>query len=369
MELESRMSTMENILSEFDEIQQDIVFVVNDEDFETQLNQRLTFEIFFYKIIALCKKILADNEQVDISENVSVASNTSNGSATNWIRKQNWVEQKDRVDILGRFEQSNDKKLDKTSVKGFDKDKQKLNRINRVAQIQELTNQGEWFHVKSIDNPSDILSRGLIPNKLIDCQKWWQGPEWLVLDETGWPISNIPILENLPKMDTSVRYNSKITYGRVKPLIKIAQTESFSQEINDLVAQGGGRLQLSDLDYAKEYPILLTSKHKLTLLLFEAEHKRLNCCRVQSVKIIGWRKEYIAEPQRRNTWTFGNDNLQIGELVLIKDDNSPSLAWKLGRVTELFPGPDNKVRVVKIKTQCSELNLSISKLCPLRLNQ
>lgn len=573
---------------------------------------------------------------------------------------------------------------------------------NRIGQIQELTHTVDWHHVKSADNPADILSRGLAPNKIIDCQKWWQGPEWLVLDETCWPVSNCPVIENLPEVDTPVktvqlvisidifpfekfsclnRLKRGVAYcfrfirlfkpGEIqfkgvlracevdhamKALIKISQRESFSQEIQNLegknprVAKGianlnpfidengflrvGGRLQLSYLDYAKKHPILLSAKHRFTLLLFEAEHKRLlhagpqmllssirehywviggrnlarkvahrcvKCLRanpkpltqimgtlpkprvcpqppfyttgldyagpfsirerygrgakfskcylcifvcfttkavhlevvsdltteafiatfrrfvsrrgkpltiysdngsnlvgantelknlgqfmknqsgslsehaanvgvswkfipanspnfgglwesgVKSCKfhlkrvmanaaltfegfctlltqveavlnsrplvplssnpndmdvltpahfLIGrrltalpdpdvkeiplnrlsrfqhiqmlvqhfwsrWTKEYITELQCRNKWTSEKENIKIGQLVLIKDDNLPPLAWKLGRVTELFPGPDHKVRVVKIKTQCGEIKRAISKLCPL----
>ncbi|KAJ8973948.1 hypothetical protein NQ317_013387 [Molorchus minor] len=77
-----------------------------------------------------------------------------------------------------------------------------------------------------------------------------------------------------------------------------------------------------------------------------------------------WSKKCLVERQRRNKWGYERENLQIGQLVLIKDDNLPPLVWKLGRIVELFPGPENKVRVVKIKTQRSELKRAITKLCP-----
>ena len=577
---------------------------------------------------------------------------------------------------------------------------------NRVGQIQELTNQDTWHYIKSSDNPADVLSRGLAPNKILHCQKWWQGPEWLNLDETCWPLSNLPFIENLPETVTPAKIVQlttskdmfpfekfsclkRLTRGiaycfrfvhlfkpteiqfkgylrkceidhAMKSLIKIAQRESFSQEIHDLekknpqVAKSlatlnpfidehgllrvGGRLQLSYLDYAKKHPILLAPKHKFTLLLFEAEHKRLlhagpqlllstirenywviggrnlarkvthqciKCFRanpkpltqimgclpksrvrpqppfhttgvdyagpffikerygrgarlskcylcifvcfttkavhlelvsnltteafiatfrrfvsrrgkpltiysdngsnlvgadtelqslgefmkgyadslseyaanegvswkfipanspnfgglweagVKSCKFhlkrvmtnasltfegfstllsqveailnsrplvplstnpndmdvltpshfligrrltavpdpdvtdiplnrlsrfqhiqmlvqhfwIRWSKEYITELQHRSKWTSTRDNLQIGQLVLIKEDNLPPLAWKLGRITEVFPGPDNRVRVAKIKTQFSEVKRAVSKLCPLPLDK
>ncbi|GFW22816.1 integrase catalytic domain-containing protein [Trichonephila clavipes] len=81
-----------------------------------------------------------------------------------------------------------------------------------------------------------------------------------------------------------------------------------------------------------------------------------------------WSSEYLTLLQSRSKWLIVQKNLDIGDLVLIKHDNSPPLQWKLGKVTETFPGKDGKVRVVKVKTQTSELVRPIAKLCPLPIN-
>ncbi|GFV10443.1 uncharacterized protein TNCV_1950941 [Trichonephila clavipes] len=81
-----------------------------------------------------------------------------------------------------------------------------------------------------------------------------------------------------------------------------------------------------------------------------------------------WSSEYLTLLQSRSKWRIVQKNLDIGDLVLIKHDNSPPLQWKLGKVTETFPGKDGKVRVVKVKTQTSELVRPIAKLCPLPIN-
>ncbi|GFV82128.1 integrase catalytic domain-containing protein [Trichonephila clavipes] len=81
-----------------------------------------------------------------------------------------------------------------------------------------------------------------------------------------------------------------------------------------------------------------------------------------------WSSEYLTLLQSRSKWRIVQKNLDIGDLVLIKHDNSPPLQWKLGKVTETFPGNDGKVRVVKVKTQTSELVRPIAKLYPLPIN-
>ncbi|GFR25022.1 integrase catalytic domain-containing protein [Trichonephila clavata] len=81
-----------------------------------------------------------------------------------------------------------------------------------------------------------------------------------------------------------------------------------------------------------------------------------------------WSSEYLTLLQSRSKWRIFQKNLDIGDLVLIKHDNSPPLQRKLGKVTETFPGKGGKVRVVKVKTQTSELVRPIAKLCPLPIN-
>ncbi|GFW54512.1 integrase catalytic domain-containing protein [Trichonephila clavipes] len=50
---------------------------------------------------------------------------------------------------------------------------------NRVRIIQELTESDFWKHVNSENNPADILSRGISPDKIQHCELWWFGPPFL----------------------------------------------------------------------------------------------------------------------------------------------------------------------------------------------
>ncbi|GBP06115.1 hypothetical protein EVAR_71732_1 [Eumeta japonica] len=47
---------------------------------------------------------------------------------------------------------------------------------NRIAAIHELSIAEQWRHVKSKENPADILSRGLAPSKLAASTLWFYGP-------------------------------------------------------------------------------------------------------------------------------------------------------------------------------------------------
>lgn len=78
-----------------------------------------------------------------------------------------------------------------------------------------------------------------------------------------------------------------------------------------------------------------------------------------------WSQEYLHTLQQRGKWQFSKDNISVGDLVIIKEDNLPPLQWCLGRVTKVFPGPDSVVRVVELKTNTGVYKRSTAKLCPL----
>lgn len=72
---------------------------------------------------------------------------------------------------------------------------------NRVAKCQENLDPRHFYHVSGIDNPSDCLSRGLLPEQLLAHPLWWTGSPWLCSPVAGWPI--VPFIpepvETLPE--------------------------------------------------------------------------------------------------------------------------------------------------------------------------
>lgn len=75
-----------------------------------------------------------------------------------------------------------------------------------------------------------------------------------------------------------------------------------------------------------------------------------------------WRKAYLQSLQDRTKWTCPQENLKINDLVFVKTENVPPARWPLGRVMDVHPGKDEKVRVATIKTSTSELQRPIVKL-------
>ncbi|XP_062558236.1 uncharacterized protein LOC134223115 [Armigeres subalbatus] len=58
---------------------------------------------------------------------------------------------------------------------------------NRVSEIQHLTRHGIWRHVAGLENPADIISRGMLPTQLKETDLWWYGPTWLQQTPRFWP--------------------------------------------------------------------------------------------------------------------------------------------------------------------------------------
>ncbi|XP_022183202.1 uncharacterized protein LOC111042814 [Myzus persicae] len=76
-----------------------------------------------------------------------------------------------------------------------------------------------------------------------------------------------------------------------------------------------------------------------------------------------WRTEYLQSLQVRNKWQKPKQNLQIGDLVLIREDFETPLAWRRGRVVDVHKGSDGFIRVATIKTHTGEVKRPVHKLC------
>lgn len=72
--------------------------------------------------------------------------------------------------------------------------------VNRVSEIQTLTNNDNWFHENSRDNPADLMSRGMLPNDVSTSNLWWHGPHWLNENLNEVSINHTPlVIAELPE--------------------------------------------------------------------------------------------------------------------------------------------------------------------------
>ncbi|XP_059825131.1 uncharacterized protein LOC132393752 [Hypanus sabinus] len=63
-----------------------------------------------------------------------------------------------------------------------------------------------------------------------------------------------------------------------------------------------------------------------------------------------WRQKYLPLLQQRQKWTEPRRNLQVGDLVLLRDKQVARNSWPTARITATFPIEDGHVRKIELKT-------------------
>ena len=67
-------------------------------------------------------------------------------------------------------------------------------------------------------------------------------------------------------------------------------------------------------------------------------------------------------------WQTGQTNIDINDVVIIKEENTPSTLWPMGRITKVFDGNDKIVRVVELNTSSGLFIRPVNKLVLLMKN-
>ncbi|XP_071578330.1 uncharacterized protein [Temnothorax nylanderi] len=164
-ELETRLEKYESVFSEFDTVQSKIEILQPSNDHE---DEREAFETQYFRVISKIKRLIERDVITSVNSELCGALlaaeelDKTSQLNINVTRKFCWT---DSEIVLAWI--SKEANTWKTFVS------------NRVAQIQSLTEIKDWHHVSSHDNPADVVSRGLLPEKLIESKIWWKVPDWL----------------------------------------------------------------------------------------------------------------------------------------------------------------------------------------------
>lgn len=79
-----------------------------------------------------------------------------------------------------------------------------------------------------------------------------------------------------------------------------------------------------------------------------------------------WSFEYLFQLQNRTQWQSNRGPaLQVGQLVVCREDGLPPFKWMLGRVEEVFPDNDGVIRTATIKTSAGSYKTPAAKLAVL----
>lgn len=110
---------------------------------------------------------------------------------------------------------------------------------NRVAEIQTLTDTKNWKHVRTHDNPADLVSRGIEVTTLNESSLWWHGPGWLSETESQWPITCIDVknthLEEKCVTNLAIEVSTLPSLSKFSSFLKLQRVVAYCQRfINNL---------------------------------------------------------------------------------------------------------------------------------------
>lgn len=86
--------------------------------------------------------------------------------------------------------------------------------------------------------------------------------------------------------------------------------------------------------------------------LSSGDYVRSRWKRVQAAAEEFWRRwtdEYLQTITKRQVWKTTQENISVGDAVLVMDKDRPRNLWKIGTVTVVHPGGDNQVRKASVK--------------------
>ncbi|XP_018407682.1 PREDICTED: uncharacterized protein LOC108783580 [Cyphomyrmex costatus] len=178
---------------------------------------------------------------------------------------------------------------------------------NRVSAIQDFSDPNNWFHVDSLHNPADIISRELPEAKrtVLAVAAQQEPLEFFSRYSSFNKLTRVQgyILRFIHNCHTNeIKHQGELSAieinSAINSLVKMIQASTFSIELKLLLnnqslsknskllplnpfldEQGimrvGGRLQRADLPYSAKYQMLLPANHPFTKLLIENEHSRL----------------------------------------------------------------------------------------------
>lgn len=131
---------------------------------------------------------------------------------------------------------------------------------NRVGEILDTTQPSSWRYVPTASNPADLISRGASTNQLCNSGLWWNGPAFLIQDESKWPILNSKDVNlNIPELKiTAMTVNFKSEqviifegYSKLTKLQRImAYVKRFIFNIKNSKDKMSGILSINELNEA-----------------------------------------------------------------------------------------------------------------------
>ncbi|GBL79040.1 hypothetical protein AVEN_76573-1 [Araneus ventricosus] len=221
---------------------------------------------------------------------------------------------------------------------------------NRVTEIQSLCDTSAWAHCPGKQNPVDFLSRGVNVEILLNSDLWWKGPQFL--REVDFPTDTGNDDTSISLHDISDELKKTSDYSPLT--LTILNHNSF---IDDILKISNNYMSIIRvMCYVLRFIHNVKNIERLAGHLTK-ELQRAEIYLVQLVqqggfaeKVKNLRKDATvpSNSKQRSKWMFSKNNVKLGALVLIKDENMPNVKWLTGRISEIIISKDEKARVVNV---------------------
>ena len=75
-----------------------------------------------------------------------------------------------------------------------------------------------------------------------------------------------------------------------------------------------------------------------------------------------WTRDVFPSLILRKRWNAEHQNVRVGDFVMVESPNAIRGSWNIGRIVNVYPGQDGKVRNVRVKTHTREYERPITKI-------
>lgn len=82
-----------------------------------------------------------------------------------------------------------------------------------------------------------------------------------------------------------------------------------------------------------------------------------------------WSREYLHHMQQRHKWATPTADVKIGDVVLVHDELLHTTRWRTGRIIDVHPGTDGRVRVATVKVAGGFIKRAVVKLTVLPVGE
>ncbi|GBN60290.1 hypothetical protein AVEN_49035-1 [Araneus ventricosus] len=244
---------------------------------------------------------------------------------------------------------------------------------NRVTEIQSLCDTSAWAHCPGKQNPADFLSRGVNVEILLNGYLWWKEPQFLrevdFSADTGNDDASISLHDISDELKKTSDY-SPLTLTvlnhnfLIDDILKISDNYMsiirvmyyilrFIHNVKN-IERLAGHLTIKELQRAEIYLVQLVQQGRPLSSVVEPDLLNISENRLSKWKKITkysqqiwrlWKKVYLNTLQQRSKWMFSKSNVKLGALVLIKDENMPSVKCLTGRISEIIISKDEKLKL------------------------